>query len=54
VDGSSSILAATTRHSFDAPGTYFVTAAVESHRTGDINAVGARIPNLASARVVVV
>ncbi len=42
-----------TTHTFDRPGTYFVTALVESHRDGDVHATACRIPNVASARVVV-
>jgi hypothetical protein len=42
-----------TTHAFDRPGTYFVTAMVESHRQGDVHATSRRIPNLAAARVVV-
>ncbi|MCW2621483.1 MAG: hypothetical protein JWL64_1085, partial [Frankiales bacterium] len=53
VDGTTSEVTLSTTHTYDAPGTYFVTALVESHREGDLNAVARRIPNLASARVVV-
>lgn len=53
VDGTSSSITASTTHRYDAPGTYFVTALVESHREGDVSAASRRIPNLASARVVV-
>ncbi|MBU3992952.1 MAG: PKD domain-containing protein [Alphaproteobacteria bacterium] len=42
-----------TTRSFDQPGTYFVTILVESHREGKLDATSRRIPNLASARVVV-
>jgi hypothetical protein len=42
-----------TTHSFDAPGTYFVTIKVESERNGDVDSPYARIPNLARVRVVV-
>ena len=52
-DGASPRLEAKTSHSFDKPGTYFVTALVESHRDGDVDATTRRVPNLASARVVV-
>ena len=38
---------------FDGSGTYFVTALVHSRRDGDVAAPHRRIPNLASARVVV-
>jgi hypothetical protein len=53
VDGTNAKVALSTTHAFDRPGTYFVTALVESHRDGDVKAVARRIPNLASARVVV-
>jgi hypothetical protein len=53
VDGSAREVTLSTAHTYDKPGTYFVTALVESHRDGDINAPRRRIPNLAAARVVV-
>jgi hypothetical protein len=53
LDGKARELALSTKHSFNSPGTYFVTALVESHREGDVNATARRIPNVASARVVV-
>jgi hypothetical protein len=53
VDGTASQVQLSTTHTFERPGSYFVTALVESHRDGDTKAVGRRIPNLASARVVV-
>jgi hypothetical protein len=53
IDGTSAQVAMSTTHSFDRPGSYFVTALVESHRQGDIRATARRLPNLASARVVV-
>lgn len=53
VDGKARTLTLSTTHSFDRPGTYFATALVESHRDGDVNATCRRIPNVASARVVV-
>lgn len=40
-------------HRFDEPGTYFATVRVTSHRTGDPDAVGGRMTNLARVRVVV-
>lgn len=40
-------------HTFDKPGTYFVTLRGFSHRNGDKKTPYARIPNLARARVVV-
>ena len=53
VDGQSAAVVRTITHTFDRPGTFFVTALVESHRHGDVSAQSRRIPNLASARVVV-
>jgi hypothetical protein len=53
VDGSANDLKLSTTHAYDAPGTYFATARVTSHRTGDIAATSRRITNVASARVVV-
>src|SRR5690606_22495079 len=53
VDGSRTELTLSTTHTYDKPGTYFATAMVLSHREGEINATARRIPNLASARVVV-
>jgi hypothetical protein len=42
-----------TTHSFDKPGTYFVTIKVESERDGNLGTPYARIPNIARLRVVV-
>jgi len=53
VDGTEAAVRISTTHSYDKPGTYFATALVESHRTGDLDATARRIPNLAAARVVV-
>jgi hypothetical protein len=53
IDGSATTVNAATKHAYDAPGTYFVTALVRSHRKGDVQATSCRIPNLAQARVVV-
>jgi hypothetical protein len=53
VDGTANKLTLSTTHTYDRPGTYFATALVESHRDGDVHATACRIPNLASARVVV-
>ncbi len=53
VDGKSATVAFSRTHGFDKPGTYFVTAMVESHRQGDVSATSRRISNLAAARVVV-
>ncbi len=54
VDGSSSTMDLSTTHAYDRPSTYFATAMVESHREGDVGAAHRRIPNVASARVVVI
>jgi hypothetical protein len=53
VDGSQADVTLSTTHRYDAPGTYFATALVESHRDGDVTATSRRISNLASARIVV-
>ncbi|MDO8364375.1 MAG: tannase/feruloyl esterase family alpha/beta hydrolase [Actinomycetota bacterium] len=53
IDGSSAGVERSITRTFDAPGTYFVTAKVWSHRDGDVNARHRRLPNLAQARVVV-
>jgi hypothetical protein len=53
VDGRSADVTLSTVHVFDRPGTYFPTALVESRREGDPGAGARRIPNVASARVVV-
>lgn len=53
VDGSRAHVDLTTTRAWDRPGTYFATALVESHRTGDVHAVSRRVPNLAQARVIV-
>ena len=53
VDGKSAAVSFSTSHSYDKPGTYFVTALVESHRDGKVDATSRRVPNVASARVVV-
>jgi hypothetical protein len=53
VDGSASELTLSTTHAYDRPGTYFVTARVEAHRDGDINAQFCRIQTIGQARVVV-
>jgi hypothetical protein len=53
IDGTATELKLSTTHTYDRPGTYYATALVESHRDGDINAIACRIPNLASARIVV-
>jgi hypothetical protein len=53
IDGTAAKVNLSTVHAYDRPGTYFVTAMVASHREGDVNASARRVPNLASARVVV-
>lgn len=53
VDGTASSVSLSTTYKYDKPGTYFATALVESHRDGDIAATSRRIPNVASARIVV-
>jgi len=53
VDGTQAAVEESVVHVFDKPGTYFVSALVESHREGDVDAESRRIPNLAAARVVV-
>jgi hypothetical protein len=53
VDGTQPLVTLTTTHRYERPGTFFATALVESHRDGKVDARNRRIPNLASARVVV-
>ena len=53
IDGSQTEGVFRISHTYDAPGTYFATALVESHRDGDLSAIYRRLPNLASARIVV-
>jgi hypothetical protein len=53
LDGTTAEVDLTTTHTFEGPGTFFPTALVESHREGDVQATARRVPNLASARVVV-
>jgi hypothetical protein len=53
VDGTAAQVDLSTTHTYDRPGTYFATALVESHRDGDVRATARRLPNLASARIVV-
>ena len=53
VDGSDTAVSLSTTTTYDAPGTYFVTARVCSHREGKVDAEYRRIQNVASARVVV-
>ena len=53
VDGRTREVTLTTSHAWDRPGTYFATCLVHSHVDGDVQATSRRLPNLASARVVV-
>ncbi len=53
VDGSKRSLTLGTRHRFDKPGTYFVSALVHAHGDGDLSASRQRVANVAQARVVV-
>lgn len=53
IDGKSSSIHLKTSHSYAKPGIYFVSALVESHRNGDINATKFRIPNVAQAKIIV-
>ena len=53
VDGSDVAIKLSQTHAYDAPGTYFATARVCSHRESDVNAEFRRLPNVASVRVVV-
>jgi hypothetical protein len=53
VDGTKSEVTFVTTHQWDRPGTYFATCLIHSHVDGDAKATSRRLPNLASARVVV-
>jgi hypothetical protein len=53
VDGSANRVALDVTHVFAAPGTYFPSVRVESHRDGDADARFGRVENLARVRVVV-
>jgi hypothetical protein len=53
IDGTASRLVLTTTHSYDRPGTYFVTARVNAHRHGDVTTTTDRIETIGQARVVV-
>jgi len=53
IDGSASDVTLSTTHAWSRPGTYFATVLVHSHVDGDVSASSRRLPNLASARVVV-
>ena len=53
VEGSDTSVQLSTAHTYDTPGTYFATALVHSNREGKVDAEFRRLPNLASARIVV-
>jgi hypothetical protein len=53
VDGSQASVKLSKTHSYEAPGVYFASARVTSHRDGDTKAQYRRLTNVASARVVV-
>ena len=53
IDGTAAELTVSTTHAYDRPGTYFGTARVTSHRTGDVHAELCRIETIAQARTVV-
>jgi hypothetical protein len=53
VDGSAAEVKLSTTHTYEAPGTYFATALVHSHREGDTAATSRRIPNLGQVRIIV-
>ena len=53
IDGTATELTVSTTRSYDRPGTYFGTARVTSHRTGDVHAELCRIETIAQARTVV-
>jgi hypothetical protein len=54
IDGTAADVTLSTTHAYDRPGTFFATALAESHRDGDVQATSRRIPNVASARIVVI
>lgn len=53
IDGKAAEVTLTTTHTWDQPGTYFATAIVHSNVDSDVHATSRRLPNVASARVVV-
>jgi hypothetical protein len=53
IDGTAAEVTLTATHAWDQPGIYFATCLVHSHVDGDVLARSRRLPNLASARVVV-
>jgi Tannase and feruloyl esterase/PKD domain len=53
VTGTDTSVRLSTTHTYQAPGTYFATARVRAHRDGTAGTEFRRLPNVASARVVV-
>jgi PKD domain len=53
VTGTDTSVLLSTTHTYQDPGTYFATARVCAHRDGKVDAEIRRLPNVASARVVV-
>jgi hypothetical protein len=53
VDGTATELSVSTTHAYSAPGTYFATVRVTSHRHGELDAELCRIETIAQARTVV-
>jgi hypothetical protein len=53
VTGTEKSVLLSATHSYQAPGTYFATARVCAHRDGALDAEFRRLPNVASARVLV-
>jgi hypothetical protein len=53
VDGSETKVALSTTRTYDAPGVYYATARVTSHREGLVGATSRGITNVAAARIVV-
>jgi hypothetical protein len=53
IDGTKTKVSSQTTYAFSAPGTYFPSVRVTSHRQGDVNADRRRLPNIARVRVVV-
>jgi len=53
IDGADTEVRLSTTHAYDTPGTYFATARVCSNREGKVDSQFRRLPNLASARIIV-
>jgi Tannase and feruloyl esterase len=53
VEGTATELTVSVEHIYHEPGTYFATARVTAHRSGDVGATHCRIETIAQARVVV-